>query len=140
MASFDRIISCQAHPATIGGLDIVIYCDKFKAEGARAFSEKNTVNGKSIFSNSAKRAMKISIEGRVYDGERPFNIMDSLNAYIFLDSECDVEYRGITFGKCHVQSFRLEDKGGDFLSCSVTLLTAQLPVREADGNDSTNQA
>lgn len=117
------ISSKSPYPVRIGAL--LLYCEKFSAEGSRSFSEKATVSGGTFFSNTNKKALRITLEGRVYDDVIPMrpllyadNMMTSIVSF-------NIEYRGASFTDCYIQSFSVSDKGEDFVHASITLVTAQ---------------
>lgn len=113
----------EAYPVRVGAL--LMYCEHFKASGTRVFSEKATVSGDTFFSNVNKKALRITLEGRIYDEYVPLRMLLYTDALMNADTPCTIEYRGMTFTNCRVQSFSAEDKGEDYIYASITLVTVE---------------
>lgn len=124
----------EAYPVQIG--DMKLYCEHFRIVGTRNFSEKTTVSGDAFFSNTGKRALRITLEGRIYDEELPLGMVLYSDGYLTSDSSFTIEYRGIEFTGCRIQSFSAEDSGEDYIRGSLTLVTVDSSVqREAEQDD-----
>lgn len=135
MSVVSAVSAKEAYPVRIGAL--VIYCEHFKASGTRVFAEKSTVNGGTVFSNSNKKALRITLEGRIYDEAFPLRMLHYCDGFMTANTAFTIEYRGMTFSGCHVQSFTAEDKGEDYIYASITLVTpersAQSEVTDSAG-------
>lgn len=107
----------------IGALSM--YCEKFRAEGTRSFAEKATVSGDLILSNTNRRALKLTFEGRIYDSYLPLRMILYTDAFLNGGSHCSITYRGLNFPKCRVQSYKAEDIGEDYIYASITLITTE---------------
>lgn len=103
--------------------DFVMYCERFKAVGTAKFSEQSTVNGETVFSNSGRRALRITVEGRIYDQYLPLRMLLRTDTFQAVGGKINVEYRGLTFMSCQVESFTMEDNGDEYIYASITLLT-----------------
>jgi len=133
--SYNAVISRkEAYPVRIGAL--LMYCEHFKAVGTRAFSEKSTVNGNTFFSNTNKKSMRLTFEGRIYDDYFPLRMLNYTDGLMTADSVCTVEYRGITFAGCRVQAFTAEDKGDDYIYASISLVTPERSAKSPDAGGS----
>lgn len=114
----------EAYPVRIGAL--VLYCEKFRAAGTRAFAEKSTVSGDTFFSNTDKKALRFTLEGRILDEYVPLRFLIYANGFMKADSAFEIEYRGLKFTDCHVQAFTAEDDGEDYIKASITLVTTNM--------------
>lgn len=122
--NYSTIISSKApYPVRIGTL--LLYCEKFHAESSRAYSEKTTVSGNTFFSNTNKKALRITLEGRIYDKDVPMRSVLYANAMMKSDITFSFAYRDISFSGCLIQSFSVTDSGEDYIDVSITLITVQ---------------
>lgn len=119
-------------PVNIGG--IVLYCEKFKATGTKIFSEQNTVSGEGIITNYGKKAVRITLGGRICEAESPVGFIARMDALMKSDEVFGTEYKNTVFGKCRVQAFSAEDENREFISVSVTVTAEE--VSEKSGEDS----
>lgn len=111
---------------------LTMYCEKFRAEGARSFSERASVSGELLFSNTNRRALKLTFEGRIYDSYVPLRMILYTDAFLNGGNTCSITYRGLNFPKCYVQSYKAEDGGEDYIYASITLVTTET-VTESGG-------
>ncbi|MBQ8296607.1 MAG: hypothetical protein IJX77_02350 [Ruminococcus sp.] len=123
MSSETLISAREAYPVRIGAL--VMYCEQFKGVSTRNFAEKASVSGDTFFSNTNKKALRITLEGRIYDEYLPLRVLLFTNNFMNGDSVCNIEYRGLTFTNCHVLSVTAEDSGEEFIRASITLITTE---------------
>lgn len=114
-------LSIIPEPVTIG--NFTLFCESFFAERTRIFSEQNTTDGNIIFTNTGKKAMKITLKGRVYDDALPTRFLIATDALINSGEPLNFVYKGTVFKNCHIVSFSTEDKGENFIHASVTLIT-----------------
>jgi hypothetical protein len=129
MSTATEISIREAYPVKIGTL--TLYCEHFKAVGTRAFAEKSTVSGETFYSNANKKSLRVTFEGRIYNEASPLEFVTFCDDFISTNTGFDVEYRGITFKECHVQSYTAEDKGQDYIYGTVTLVT----VNPSEGSE-----
>ena len=115
--------SRKAVPVTIGST--VIYCDDFRVTAVKSVSEAATASGLGVISNVFPRAAKLTISGRIYDEDNPMGAVISANAMLRSTLTLEIEYRGLKFTGCYVQSYDIRDPGKDYIEVSITLLTQQ---------------
>ncbi len=121
-------------PVALG--DFTLYCESFSAERARAFTEQNTTGGGIVFTNTGKKAMRITLKGRIYDEMLPTGFIIAADNIINSDESFDIEYRGAFFGGCRITAFSCEDMGADYIHAAVTLITeAQTVSSESKGDE-----
>lgn len=113
-------------PVQIG--NFVIYCEKFKFSGVKNFSEQNTVSGEEIIANSGKKAVRITFSGRIC-GENPIEFLPEINSMMYGNEDIDIEFKNIIFGKCHVQSFVVDDENKGYISAVITLLALEVSTK-----------
>lgn len=116
-------------PVALG--DFTLFCESFSAERARVFTEQTTSGGKIVFSNTGKKAMRITLKGRIYDESLPTSFIIAADSLISSGESLDIEYRGAFFSGCRLLSFSSEDKGEDFIHAAVTLITDVQAVSSA---------
>lgn len=116
----------ETFPVQIG--DFVIYCEKFKSSGVKNFSEQNTVSGDEVITNSGKKAVRITFSGRICS-ENPLEFLVSMNNIMYSNENLNIEYKNTIFGKCHVQSFVVDDENKGYISATVTLLSLEVSVK-----------
>ncbi|MCD7890307.1 MAG: hypothetical protein LUG26_00590 [Ruminococcus sp.] len=133
MSSSTEVSLKESYPVRIGTL--LMYCEHFKAVGTKNLAEKTTVSGYTFFSNMNKRALKITFEGRIYDEYFPLRMLLYTDSFMNGDGKCTVEYRGITFTECRVQTFTAKDKGEDYIHASITLVTAESTTQSEEKTD-----
>ena len=111
----------KAFPVRIG--DILLYCDGYKASAATMLAEASTVSGSSIVTNSAPRAMKLTLRGRIIPTNKPMQFVCS--AYNMLHSRAifNIDCRGLSCTGCKILSFTAEDTGNDYISAETSLAT-----------------
>lgn len=105
--------------------NFTLYCENFCAERTRLFSEQNTCSGNVVFSNTGKKAMKITLKGRVFSSELPTDFLIEADRLIDSSEELSFDYRGAFFTGCRLLSFSFEDKGEDLCFAAVTLITSE---------------
>ena len=120
--NYDSVTLRKAYPVRVG--DFVMYCESFKAEGTADFSQQSTVNGDTVISSSARRALKITVKGRIIDVYQPLRIILKTDSFQSAGGKCNVEYRGLVFNQSSVENFIAEDKGDDYIYATITLLTS----------------
>ncbi|MBP3309214.1 MAG: hypothetical protein J6L05_00155 [Ruminococcus sp.] len=116
-----KLTSREALPVEIGSFRL--YCEEFKASGVRSFSETASVSGDDIISNSCPKAAKVTFSGRICDEESPLGFIVYADNMMRSAAELDISYRGVEFSGCRIQSFSAEDRGEDYISASITLIT-----------------
>lgn len=116
----------KSFPVQIG--DFIIYCEKFKSSGVKNFSEQNTVSGDEIITNSGKKAVRITFSGRICS-ENPLKFLVSMNNKMYSNENLNIEYKNTIFGKCHVQSFVVDDENKGYISATVTLLALEVSAK-----------
>lgn len=115
----------QAIPVHIGTM--TLYCESFKTSAVRSFSEEASVTGNDVITSSCPRAAKITFSGRVCNPENPINFVRTASSLLRSSNKFNVAYRGLIFKSCSVQSFTADDRGEDFISVSITLVSADIP-------------
>jgi len=124
------VAKSESVPVTIS--TYTLYCESFRAEGNTNWSEKSTVSGGDIISNTAKRAMSLKLSGRICDVLQPVGFIVSINTLMSTGSAVNIEYRGVIFSNCRIVGFTADDSDTDCLEVSVSLITADSPYfREA---------
>lgn len=124
----------ESYPVRIGAL--LMQCERFKAVGVRSFAEKATVSGDTVFSNTDKKAIRLTFEGRIYDEYIPLRPLLYTDSFMRADGSCQIEYRGLKFTNCQAQSYTVEDKSEDYIYASITLVTVdEVSQTEAIQND-----
>lgn len=121
-----QLSSREAYPVRIGAL--LLFCESFNAVRSRVFSEQSTVSSDTVFSGTNKKAMKITFEGRIYEPNNPLYFLRYADGFLNAGTSFQVEYRGVTFYDCYVQSYSCSDKGEDYIFASITLLTTEHAV------------
>lgn len=127
MSTVTTVSRREATPVRIGAW--LMYCEHFKAEGGRNYSEKSTVSGDAFFSNINQKALKITFEGRIYDEYLPLRGLLYTNAFMSSNGKCNITYRDAVFADCRVQSFTVDDVGEDYVNVSITLVTTEPPAQ-----------
>lgn len=127
MTGITEISSRKAYPITIGSM--IMYCENFRAAGNKQFSEKSTAIGNDVFTNTCCRALKFTLEGRIYNKDSPLSIISDSDSIMRTNKELIIEYRGLYFTSSFLQSYCMEDKGEDFIYASLTFITADPPIR-----------
>lgn len=112
-----------------------LYCEHFFAERTRTFSEQNTSGGNIIFSNTGRKAMRITLKGRVYSEGLPASFLISVESLISGSDTVSFQYNGAVFNECRLLSFSYEDKGEDFIYASVTLITPEQAEAASESED-----
>lgn len=133
MSELSVISAKTPAPVALGGF--TLFCESFSAERTRAFSEQNTSGGDIVFSNTGKKAMRITLKGRIYDEALPTGFLIAADNLINSGESFNVEYRGALFSGCRMLSFASEDKGEDFIYATVVLITAAQAVSAAADNE-----
>lgn len=127
MSNDTEIFVRESYPVRIGPM--VMYCEHFKASCNRIFAEQSSVSGDTFFSNTNKKALKVTFDGRIYDEDFPLRILNYSEGFMRSDNSFDVEYRGLKFKNCHLQSYTAEDKGEEYIYASITFVTVDLIER-----------
>lgn len=115
-----------AYPVRIGSL--LLFCEQFRAVGLRNYTEKNTVNGDTVFTGTGKKMLRITMKGRICNLHYPVGMLVIADTVLREETAFTMEYRGITFSNCRLQSFTAEDMGENYINCSVTVITPDHPV------------
>ena len=118
----------EAVPVTIAGY--TFYCESFKAAGVTVFAEQPSVTGTSLITNVQKKAVRITLTGRVYDEDDPLLFAAYIGNIGGNNSSIVFSYRGLKFTGCRVAGFSVEDTGEEFGKASVTLITPNNIQRE----------
>lgn len=129
MSDISVISAKKPVPVAFG--DFTLFCENFSAERSRAFTEQTTSGGGIVFSNTGKKAMRITLKGRIYDENLPTSFIIAADSLICSNESFDIEYRGALFSGCRLLSFSSEDKGEDFIYAAVTLITDVQAVSSA---------
>ena len=124
MSASTVISTRKAVPVAIGS--VTLYCESFRAAAAMTVTEASAVSGGGIVTNSAPRCEKLTFTGRIADEEQPLGAVMELNNMLRAPEPFDVEYRGLVFPDCVIQSFTADDNGCDYIEVSVTLITPEL--------------
>lgn len=127
MTGITEISSRKAYPVIIGTM--TMYCENFRISGNKLFSEKSTASGKDVFTNTCLRALKFTLEGRIYNKDSPLGIISDSDSIMRNNKELTIEYRGMYFPRSFLQSFSIEDKDEDFICASLTFITSNAPIR-----------
>lgn len=102
---------------------MTVYCDRLKAAEIRNFTEETTVSGSDVVTNSAPRALRLTLSLRIADDDQPMRCIKEFSDILRSGTDINFTYRGLEFRNCHVQSFNAEDSGSDFVTASLTLMT-----------------
>lgn len=130
MSIISEISSREAYPVHIG--TITLFCERFQLTGTRQFSETASVDGTDIITNSSRKALKITFEGRIPFEQFPLYSAADADDILYLGTASDVEYRGIVFPQCRILSFSFKDEGEDFIRCVITVYTAEKSERSVN--------
>ena len=114
--------SRQPEEVEIG--DFTIWCEYLKAQRKRVFTEKPSVTGADVITSSFPKEMLITLSGRICQPDAPLAFVESVSAMMQAGTAFDVEYRGLTFADCRVESFSAEDKGEEHIYSTLTLISA----------------
>lgn len=120
-----------AYPVYIGSL--LLFCEQFRAVGLRNYTEKNTVNGDTVFTGTGKKVLRITMKGRICNLRYPVGMLVIADTVLREETGFTMEYRGITFSNCRLQSFTAEDMGENYINFSVTVITPDHPVFTEEG-------
>lgn len=123
MSIITKLSSREAIPVSIG--ELTLWCEEFKASAVKSFSEEATVSGDTVITNSCSHSLKLIFSGRICSEESPVSFVQSVNNMLRTQESFNVEYRGLAFSQCRIQSFSAEDRGEDFINASLTLVTAE---------------
>ena len=116
----------ESVPVQIG--DFTVYCEKFKSSGVKNFSEQNTVSGNEIITNSGKKAVRITFSGRICN-KNPLEFLVKINQMMYSTESFSIEYKETVFGKCHLQSFIVDDENNGYISAIVTLIATEISLK-----------
>ncbi|MDE6672184.1 MAG: hypothetical protein K2K16_08290 [Ruminococcus sp.] len=116
----------ESVPVNIG--DFTVYCEKFKSSGVKNFSEQNTVSGNEIITNSGKKAVRITFSGRICN-KNPLEFLVKINQMMYSTESFSIEYKETVFGKCHLQSFIVNDENNGYISATVTLIATEISLK-----------
>ncbi|MDE6797869.1 MAG: hypothetical protein K2J36_07655 [Ruminococcus sp.] len=116
----------ESVPVKIG--DFTVYCEKFKSSGVKNFSEQNTVSGNEIITNSGKKAVRITFSGRICN-KNPLEFLVKINQMMYSTESFSIEYKETVFGKCHLQSFIVNDENNGYISATVTLIATEISLK-----------
>ncbi len=120
----------EPFPVMIG--DMLLYCEKFTSSGGRRFAEKSTVGGELIYTNTNKKSLTITFEGRIFDEDSPMSPLVYSYGVMDSDSELDVTFKGTIFSRCRVQAFLVQDSCEGYIFASVTLVSPCAPAKESE--------
>lgn len=129
MSSITTLTEREAVPVNIGGT--TVYCESFGITAARVLTEESTADGGTVLTNSAFRSSRLTFSGRVCTQSGGGELILGLNALVHSSAAFGIEYMGLVFTGCHMLSYTLEDKGGNWADISVTVITAET-VRRAE--------
>lgn len=115
------LVKREAVPVKIGGL--TLYCEGFKAYGARAVAEESSADGAAVITNNSARGTRLTFSGRVCTEGAPESFVLAANDMIRSGDTFTVEYTGMIFYACRLISYSFEDKGGEAALASVTLIS-----------------
>ncbi|MDE5582915.1 MAG: hypothetical protein K2J08_04345 [Ruminococcus sp.] len=101
---------------------IILYCEKFRASCVKVFTEQNTVSGDEIITGYGKKHIRVILNGRVCNAEKPLEFLSGMNDLMKRCVTFSTEYKNITLVNCQVQAFSVDDENNDFVSVSVTLI------------------
>lgn len=124
MSCTAKLSSREAIPVNIGE-NLTIWCEEFKASAVKSFSEEATVTGNPTITNSCPHSLKITFSGRICNEESPILFVHNANNLLRTQAGFNIEYRGLIFNQCRIQSFNTADGGEDFIKASITLITAE---------------
>lgn len=114
-----------SYPVHIGSL--LLYCEQFKAVGLRSFTEKNTINGDTVFTDTGRKALRLTVKGRICNLRYPVGTLVIADTVLREGTAFTMEYRGVTFSNCRLQAFTAEDTGENYIDCSATVITSDHP-------------
>ena len=117
----------EAVPVTIGG--VTLYCESFKASAVRNISENAATNGNTVITNNSSRSTKLIFSGRICTDNSPDDFIYSFNELVHSAAPFLVSYMGLDFNNCHMLAYTFNDKGGEWVDVSVTLITADTITR-----------
>lgn len=124
-ASFSSFI-----PVSVNIGELLICCEGFSVSGGRRFSETATANGGLVYSNTNRKSLTVTVEGRMYNVDSSVNPVVYLSALSDSGSEVSISYKGTVFEGCRISGFTAEDSCEGYINLSVTLVTAESPVKE----------
>ncbi|MBR6967013.1 MAG: hypothetical protein IKH78_00640 [Ruminococcus sp.] len=127
MSSVTAFTHREALPVTIGSC--VIYCEEFRASAARSINEEPTADGGTALTNDSLRSTRLTFSGRICTEDDPMDFVYDFNSLIRSGTALAVEYMGLRFTGCRMLAYTYEDKGGDWASATVTLITAEAVTR-----------
>lgn len=111
-----------AEPVVFG--DYTLWCESFRAEETRAVSERASVDGKDLVTNSFPKLMKLTFCGRICDETEPLGFVASVSDMLRSGRIFPLSYRGLRFADCRVHHFKAEDKGEDFIYAELSVLSS----------------
>ncbi len=121
MSSITTLTEREAVPVTFG--DHTLWCEGFRAEETRAFSETSSADGGGLVTNSFPKLMKLTFSGRICDADSPLGFVAAASDMLRDGQSFTVEYRGLSFSDCRIQSFKAEDKGEAFIYAELSVLS-----------------
>ena len=117
-------------PETISIGTFTFYCEKFRAVCTRYRSEKTTVSGDEVITNSGKRALKLTFYGRMSGDDQPTDLIYEMDALMKSGTAFSVDYKDVVFTDCRVLDFSTEDSGTGIIDASFTLYTYENITRQ----------
>ena len=124
MSSITELTEREAVPVTFGSF--TLWCESFRAEETRSVSEKATVDGKSLVTNSFPKLMKLTFCGRICDEASPLGFVAAAGGMLRNGTVFSTSYRGLAFTGCRVQSFKAEDKGEAYICAEISVLSSSV--------------
>ncbi|MBQ6180207.1 MAG: hypothetical protein IJK31_00785 [Ruminococcus sp.] len=128
MSSVTELTKREAVPVVFSGY--TLWCESFKAEETRVVSEKATVDGKGLVTNSFPKLMKLTFCGRICDETAPLGFVTAASGMLRNGTVFAVSYRGLSFTGCRVQSFKAEDKSEAFIYAEISVLSSSVSEEE----------
>ena len=116
----------KSEPVTIGA--VTLYCEELSVKAAVTYREEPTVTGGSEITNHQRRRTKVTISGRCLGRGTTFIL--AMNGMLNASYSSGIDVGEIRFTGCHLQSFSAEDKGGEYISCTVTFLADAAAAKE----------
>ena len=111
----------EAVPVTIGSF--TLYCESFKSSSVTVLYEQPTVTGSTLITNKCVKSPRVTFMGRIVCSGNITTVTDLNNMTGSVIQS--VDYRGVRFSGCTVQSCSAEDRGDGMLYVSITLAVSQ---------------
>lgn len=118
----NEISVCEAIPVKIGYMDL--YCESFKASATAEITGQPTVSGLFQITNNHRKLTKLTFKGRVYNESKSLLFMMMINNMSYAMGYT-IDYKGLRFSSCMINSLIVEDNCGDFVNVSITVVTPE---------------